>query len=121
VRVQEFRDSISAAFQMAIDWSACVCNTEREAWRSRASLYRASFETAECSRASARDLDNFNLAREQLASLLEEPKQLPLPIQQQAPAVRGSSKSRAAKYNSSASRAVRLSRAARSAMRRGYF
>lgn len=121
MRVQEFRDSISAACQMVIDWSACVCKAEREAWRSRASLFRASFESAECSRASARDRDNFNLAREQLASLLEETKQIPAVIQQPAPAVRGTTQSRAAKYNSSASRAVRLGRAARSAMRRGYF
>jgi len=121
VRVQEFRDSISAAFQMVIDWNACVCNEEREAWRSRATLYRASFDTAECSRASARDRDNFNLAREQLASLLEEPKQVALAMTLPAPAARSATQSRAAKYNSSASRAVRLGRAARSAMKRGYF
>lgn len=121
MRVQEFRDSISAAFQMVIDWSACVCNEEREAWRSRASLYRASFESADCSRASTRDRDNYSLARQQLASLLEETKQVSSAIQQPAPAARATSQSRAAKYNSSASRAVRLGRAARSAMRRGYF
>jgi len=121
VRVQEFRDSISAAFQMVIDWSACVCNEEREAWRSRASLYRAYFESADCSRATTRDRDNYNLARQQLASLLEETKLVSLAIQQPAPAARATSQSRAAKYNSSASRAVRLGRAARSAMKRGYF
>jgi hypothetical protein len=121
VRVQEFRDSISAACQMVIDWSACVCESEREAWRSRAALFQASFESAECSRASARDLVNFNLAREQLANLLEETKQIPAATKPPAPAVRGTTQSCAAKYNSSATRAVRLGRAARSAMRRGYF
>lgn len=120
MQVQEYRDLISAVLTLVTDWSACVDDDERELWRARAIPCRATLVDAACARASERDRERHALACDQLQALLE-PKAAAFAPATVVASMRPASQSRAAKYNKSASRAVRISRAARSAMRRGYF
>lgn len=120
MRVREYREVVAGALQLVTDWNACVDDDERNRWRDRASRYRPEFDAATCSRATARDLERYALAQEQLSSLLAEPVvATPRAALDTVTPARTGGQSCAAKYNGSASRAVRLGRAARSAMRRG--
>lgn len=120
MRVQEFRELISDSMRLITDWSACVDQSERNLWITRAEVQQVTLRAAACTRASTRDIENHALAVEQLSKLLSPPTKPSGPLSSVVKAT-ASSKTRAAKYNASASRAVRLSRAARSAKRRGYF
>lgn len=120
MRIQEYRDMISAALQLVTDWSACVDDGERTLWRVRAIAGQAALAGATCSRASERDRERYTLALYKLQALLAVPELVAAKAVSVA-AMRPASQSRASKYNKSPSRAVRISRAARSAMRRGYF
>lgn len=118
MRVQDYRDMTAQMFRLVDDWSACVDEAERSAWRVRASGFRNEFQQAECPRATDRDQEMHALALQKLNAVY----QLAIPaviVLGSAPSSSG--RTRAQKYNASASRAVRLSRAARSAKRRGYF
>lgn len=118
MRVHEYRDLTAQMFRVVDDWSACVDEIERKAWEVRASCVHVEFAAAVCSRATERDIEMHMLAEEKYNNLITSKAGTAV----MAPSiVNAGSMSRAAKYNRSASRAVRLARAARSAMRRGYF
>lgn len=118
MRVQDYRDMTAQMLRLVDDWSACVDEGERSAWRVRASGFRNEFLQAECPRATGRDQEMHALALQKL-NVLYQPA-IPAGIVPTS-ATNSSSRTRAQNYNASASRAVRLGRAARSAKRRGYF
>lgn len=95
------------------DWHACVDQQERQSWKERASRFLATFMSARCDRATSRDLDDRLEAYREYTGLVMRTASASTSGQVSA--------SRAATYNKSPGRAVRLARAARGAMRRGYF
>ncbi len=120
MRVAEFRDIRTNVRDMAVAYHACVDVTERNLWATRArSVLREGME-AECSRANPDDKQRMATALAELHQLIRgtEITARSAPHRSTVPKT---STTRAAVYNKSASRAVRLRRAARSAMRRGYF
>lgn len=129
MKVAEYRDLIRALQQIAHDWQACTSDTERQAWATRAARVYAELQEATCTRATPRDVEMREMARQQyhdLVSLRLEPNAphsalLPLTTSRTPYRRQDAGTSRAASYNKSPARAVRLSRAARGAMRRGYF
>ena len=113
MKVAEFREITEDMRRLVNDWHACVDEHERLLWRERAHRFLAVFMSASCARASSRDHENRLLAYQQYTQA----------VMQSRTATKSSqaSTSLAAQYNKSAGRAVRLARAARGAMRRGYF
>lgn len=120
MRVAVFRDIRANVRDMAVAYHACVDGTERRLWAARARLVLREGMEAECSRASQDDKQRMGAALVELQRLIlgAENAIRSTPLITTVPK---SSMTRAAAYNKSASRAVRLRRAARSAMRRGYF
>lgn len=124
MKVQDFRDLTARARQLVVDLHACADAGERLLWVGRASRDRSVIEAASCPRATQRDLDSHQAACSALTDLINQASTPPEHRQSiGTPAASAPSKgqSRAGGYNKSAARAVRLGRAARSAMRRGYF
>lgn len=120
MRVAEYRDLYASLRDLGVGFHACVDRKEREAWSARArQALRAGFE-ADCRGASDED-------RVQMAAAIRELQASVGATDGESAAVHAASshphqlKSRAAQYNRSPGRAVRIARAARSAMRRGYF
>lgn len=128
MKVAEYRDLIRALQRIGSDWHACASDAERQAWAVRAVRVYSELESAECARATPRDVEMRELAQQQYHDLVN-PRRKP-DSQDAAPPLSTSrppysrpdaGTTRAAGYNKSPGRAVRLSRAARGAMRRGYF
>lgn len=121
MKVNEFRELTESMRRLVNDWYACVSDTERGKWHVRSLRFLAEFQCASCTRASTRDLDNrLNAYHEYLGIVAKwtaavANRSLSVATPSQAPVPR------AARYNKSPGRAVRLARASRSAMRRGYF
>ena len=129
MKVAEYRDLIRALLQIINDWQACTSTNEREAWAVRAARVHAELAEAACMRATIRDSEMRALAQQKYCDLVAGP-----PTHQHSPCstakpttsssssyqVQSAGTSRADGYNKSPARAVRLSRAARGAMRRGY-
>lgn len=128
MKVAEYRDLVRALLRTATDWHACTSSSERDTWAVQAACVYAELDQATCTRATTRDVEMCELARQQYRDLVSDPsQQITRPTGaatttsstvQRRPSTGAS---RAAGYNKSPARAVRLSRAARSAMRRGYF
>jgi len=119
VKLANYRELTRALLQMTDDWHACVGTAEQDSWRVRAVALYGDFLEAECARATTRDRELYTIAQQRYKDLAAlHPKQ---PEAVTKPVVRAAVGGRAGGYNKSAARAVRLSRAARSAMRRGYF
>jgi len=129
MKVAEYRDLVRALQQIAIDWHACTSDAERRAWAARAARVYGELQDASCTRASSRDVEMRELAQQQYHDLVIHPLQqhalhpVPLSLASSRTQYRkpDAGVSRAAGYNKSPARAVRLARAARTAMRRGYF
>ena len=116
MKVQEFRDLTFHLLRTADAWHACVDDKERAAWSAIAARVYTEFKAAVCARANARDLAMRATAEQKYNEIIGPS------ISQTLPAIRPMPPaSRAAKYNRSPGRAVRMARAARSAMRRGYY
>lgn len=113
MKVAEFRETTEDMRRLVNDWHACIDEHERLLWRQRAHRFLAVFMSASCARASSRDNEDRVLAFQQYTRI----------VMQSSTATKSSHAptSRAGQYNKSAGRAVRLARAARGAMRRGYF
>lgn len=113
MKVAEFRELTVDMFRLINDWQACVDADERAHWRERAHRFLAVFMSASCKRATPRDQEARLTAYHQyIATVTASVVTVPL---------HKASSSRASSYNKSPGRAVRLARAARSCMRRGYF
>lgn len=129
MKVAEYRDLIRALQQIGSDWHACASDAERQAWAARATRVYSELESAACARATPRDVEMRELAQQQYHALVNprrKPDSLdaaPPPLSTSRPPYRrpDTGATRASGYNKSPGRAVRLSRAARGAMRRGYF
>lgn len=127
MKVAEFRELRADVLRAVNDFHACADREERAAWSARTAPLVERARTAQCDRAS--ELDRARMVEaieaygqvEALHRRLEPPEPALRALQQPVVAAAGSGMSRAARYNKSASRAVRLSRAARAAQRRGYF
>ena len=124
MKVVEYREMIRAMLQLVTDRQACVSDAERQAWSTRAARVYAELAEARCPRATPRDAVMRAIAERQYLDLTAIPAPSTTASFPPSLTVRNrehsAGQSRAAKYNKSAARAVRLSRAARSAMRRGY-
>jgi hypothetical protein len=128
MKVAEYRDLIRALQQIASDWHACASDAERQAWAVRAARVYSELQNTACTRATPRDVEMCELAQQQYHDLVNPRRQpdaqhsAPLPLSTSRTPYRrqDAGASRAAGYNKSPGRAVRLSRAARGAMRRGY-
>ena len=120
MRVAEYRDVYASLRDVQVSFHACVDATERAAWcvRARAAIQHGG--EANCARASEVDRCRMADALRDLQSILasEARAQQARCIVEREPQQR---QSRASRYNRSPGRAVRLARAARRAMRRGYF
>lgn len=113
-----YRELTHELFAFVSDWSACSADEEREAWRRRAFDFLGRFDATDAARAKESDRQLRTLAVQEFQATLL----IPQPLQGMASvAVPYSSMQRSSGYNKSPARAVRLARAARSAMRRGYF
>lgn len=123
MKVVEFRDICEAVRRSSIDYHACINDAERVVWLqcARARLHDAA--EAECARATAVDRERMELATQALRVLIDEVAvgRASADAVKSSAATAGGRESRASKYNRSPGRAVRLRRATRSAMRRGYF
>lgn len=114
MKVKEFRGITADMRRLVNDWHACVDQQERQRWRERAHQFLALFMSASCGTATPKDLADRADAYHDYTGLtmqtvLSETTSKPASI------------SLAGRYNKSPSRAVRLARAARGAIRRGYF
>jgi len=130
MRVSDYRDLCAAMRDREVSLSACVDAAERAAWciAARRTLAEGWAAQACCPRASSEDQVRFAQALQALhfSICATESAADAARIAMRAAATPGplppaTGLSRAALYNRSASRAVRLARAARGAMRRGYF
>ena len=123
MKVGEFRDLCARVRDAGVAFHACVDAAERAQWQRHAERELAAGRAATCTRATELDRSRLSAALEDLQGLVA--MAMPAPAIPIAAAVRLkgalASCSRAARYNRSPGRAVRLARAARSAMRRGYF
>ncbi|MCA8050731.1 hypothetical protein [Burkholderia arboris] len=123
MKVVEYRDICDAVRRSNIDYHACVDDAERVVWLRCARTRLQQSIGAECSRATSVDRERMELATCELRALIGavEAEQVQVLATKSVPVGWATRESRASKYNRSVSRAVRLRRAARSAMRRGYF
>lgn len=114
MKVKEFRELTADMRRLVNDWHACVDESERQSWLKRAHRLLATFMSASSNRATPKDLDDRLQAYRDCIGLVAM-RRVAVPTSDQA------ALSRAGRYNKSPGRAVRLARAARGAMRRGYF
>lgn len=120
MRIEAYRDFCASVRDMAVHFHACIDATERHLWVIRARAVLREGMEAECPRASKGDKQKFGAALVELHQLIRWVEA----AAQAEPSISVKSKpatSRASAYNKSVGRAVRIGRAARSAMRRGYF
>lgn len=120
MRVTQYRDLLAEVRDMSVHYHACTDLAERTEWQGRARDQLRKGMESRCARATEQDRCRMGTALVELQRLIasveaEKPGQL------NTGAVAKGKSTRASQYNKSASRAVRLNRAARSAMRRGYF
>lgn len=123
MKVVEYRDICEAVRRSSIDYHACINDAERGVWLQCARARLRESAEAECARATNVDRERMNLATRALRVLIADVEvgdALASAVKSSAATV-GGRESLASKYNRSPGRAVRLRRAARSAMRRGYF
>ncbi|ENA27042.1 hypothetical protein HMPREF1487_09521 [Pseudomonas sp. HPB0071] len=113
MKVAEFRALTADMLRLVNDWQACVDGQEQSLWRERAHRFLAGFMSASCDRATPRDHEARLSAYQQYIAIVVSTTAT-MPLQR-------TSTSRAGRYNKSPARAVRLARASRSCMRRGYF
>lgn len=124
MRVGEYRDLCAEVRDACVAFHACVDGGERDRWRALAASKHTQAGAAACARATDLDRVRMDQALADLEALMNIAREaLPATIKVDHPAHQpaAASMSRAAGYNRSPARAVRLRRAARSAMRRGYF
>lgn len=114
MKIREFRELTADMSRLVNDWHACVDENERQLWQERTQRFLVTFMSASSACATAKDLDNRLEAYRDCLGLLAK-QRARVAIRDQAAI------SRASRYNKSPGRAVRLARAARGAMRRGYF
>lgn len=115
MKVKEFRGVTAEMRKLVTDWHACVDEQEREMWRERAHRFLAFFMSASCKSATPKDLTDRLDAYHDYTGLAART------LVSRATTSGVTSTPRAGLYNKSPGRAVRLARAARGAMRRGYF
>lgn len=126
MRVAGYREVIAAVRRSAVDFHACVDAGERLVWERHARNRLQEGLDASCPRASQDDRERMADAiadLQQLIASVDAARHPPAGVfSPAAGALRAAPvpRSRAARYNQSPARAVRLRRAARSAMRRGY-
>ena len=118
MRIAAYRDVYAGVRDMTVHFHACVDLAERELWAKRARNVLRDGMAAECPRATEDDIARMGSALAELLQLIRGVEVSARPV---AVVKSKSATTRASAYNRSASRAVRLGRAARSAMRRGYF
>lgn len=123
MKVVEYRDICESVRRSSIDFHACINDAERVVWLQRARTRLRESAEAECARATTIDLERMDLATRALRALIDDVEfgLARTSAVKSSKATVGGGESRASKYNRSPGRAVRLRRAARSAMRRGYF
>lgn len=127
MRVAEYRDLIQALLRIATDWHACSSDSERQAWSVRAAGAHRELESAVCARATPRDVELRELAQQKYRDLVGNLAQqrphdaVSMTTSSSSGRATRAGTTRAAGYNKSPARAVRLSRAARGAIRRDYF
>lgn len=127
MRVAEYRDVMAAVRRSAVDFHACVDAGERLVWEKHARNRLQEGRDAHCARAGQDDRERMALAIADLQQLLDDAQPAHRPaavtVGPALASLRASAqpRTRAARYNQSPARAVRLRRATRSAMRRGYF
>lgn len=114
MKVKEFRGITADMRRLVNDWHACVDQQERQSWRERAHRFLPLFQNASCATATPKDL------ADRLDAYLDYTG-LAMQTVLCGSASKPASLSLAGRYNKSPSRGVRLARAARGAMRRGYF
>lgn len=123
MRIADYRDQTKTLFALVNDFQACMDEYERGLWAARARTTLTGVAASkDCPRKTGHDAELRQLAITQCEQLLIN--NLSTSSIPSAPVVSTKTSSgltKAAKYNKSPSRAVRLARAARSAMRRGYF
>lgn len=120
MRVAAFRDVCANVRDMTVHFHACVNATERNLWAARARIVLREGMDAECPRASQDDKQRMGAALFELLQMIRQVETATATLGVPTSGLKTRT-TRANAYNKSASRAVRLSRAARSAMRRGYF
>ena len=119
MRVAQYRDLYASLRDVQVSYHACVDAAERALWCARARSAIQEGIGANCARASGVDRSKVADAIRDLQAILVSADPA---MHVQSGAERAiPPQSRAAQYNRSPARAVRLARAARSAMRRGYF
>lgn len=125
MRIGDYRDLIRALLQACTDWHACVNDAELRAWAARSARTVGELRQADCPLATPRDVEMRERALGDYLALSSDLAHradvhaLPAPAaSSRSPGGHGTK--RAAGYNKSIGRAVRLARAARSAKRRGY-
>ena len=114
MKLKDFRGLTTDMRRLVNDWHACVDDGERQLWQERASRFLGTFMSASSPRASTEDLQSrLEAYRDCLGVMAAQRARVAIRDQAAMP--------RASRYNKSPGRAVRLARAARGAMRRGYF
>lgn len=113
MKVKEFRELTADMRRLVNDWHACVDQKERQSWRTRADRFLTIFTGVCCGRATSKDLNDRLEAYQEYVGLVM--RTVATPSSGRVSTLRAST------YNKSPGRAVRLARAARGAMRRGYF
>lgn len=126
MRVAQYREIYAGVRDMATSYHACVDLPERQVWERHATCRLEAGVDAACQRATPDDRSRMAEAVAELGRLIrsvEAERRSDVAIQATNRAARVGSSiglGRAGQYNKSPGRAVRLRRAARSAMRRGY-
>lgn len=121
MKVQEYRDLTEQMLRLVDDYSSCVGDGEKAAWERRVAPIYDEFVVITCPRATSRDVEFHDLAIEGYKIIMGKQPSHQFSGFLKAVAQRTSGNSLAFNRNKSPGRAVRLARAARSAMRRGYF
>ena len=127
MRVSQYRELYAVVRNMAVSFHACVDLKERQTWERLARFQLREGMDAVCVRATTEDQSRMKTAVAEVHQLIQS-----VEAERRNRRIDGSTtttvnkspaagSSLAGRYNRSPSRAVRLRRAARSAMRRGYF
>ena len=120
--IADYRNICASVRDMAVHFHSCVDACERHLWaiRARAALHEGM--QVECPlRTSQDDKQNMNAALVELQQLIRQVEAATRSVVSSNGVKTKSVTTRASAYNKSPGRAVRLGRAARSAMRCGYF
>lgn len=120
MQIAAYRDVCASVRDMAVHYHACADAAERELWASKARAALREGMEATCERAKQDDKQKMGTALVELQQLIRG-VEATVQVVPSSGVKTKSATTRASAYNKSASRAVRISRAARSAMRRGYF